>query len=177
MWPTLGGPIFGARHHSHDAPVRCNAESAHRLPLVVLRYGQHRIGQSIGQGLVVIESERDETLDGLIEHLAESDATVLITGESGTGKELVARAIAMEPEFILYDEPTTGLDPIIGVGKYIGSDLYLKYAQGLSTEDQDIAVEYQINRHLLLQTEVRRRLDENQGQPTFNLDLKYRFEY
>jgi PAS domain S-box-containing protein len=30
---------------------------------------------------------------GLIDHLRDSDATVLITGESGTGKELVARAI------------------------------------------------------------------------------------
>jgi DNA-binding NtrC family response regulator len=29
----------------------------------------------------------------LIEHLRESDATVLVTGESGTGKELVARAL------------------------------------------------------------------------------------
>ena len=29
----------------------------------------------------------------LIEHLAESDATILVSGESGTGKELVARAI------------------------------------------------------------------------------------
>jgi transcriptional regulator with PAS, ATPase and Fis domain len=30
---------------------------------------------------------------GLIDHLRDSDATVLITGESGTGKELVARAV------------------------------------------------------------------------------------
>jgi transcriptional regulator with GAF, ATPase, and Fis domain len=29
----------------------------------------------------------------LVEHLSESDATVLISGESGTGKELVARAV------------------------------------------------------------------------------------
>ena len=29
----------------------------------------------------------------LVEHLRESDATVLVTGESGTGKELVARAV------------------------------------------------------------------------------------
>lgn len=71
----------------------------------------------------------------------------------------------------------TGLDPLIGIGKYIGSDLYLKVAQGVKQEDRDIIVEYQINRHLLLQSEVRRRIDENQGHETYNLDLKYRFEY
>ena len=71
-----------------------------------------------------------------------------------------------------------GLDPLIGVGKYIGSDLYLKYAQGISgMDDLNIIVEYQINRHMLLQSEIRRRLDENQGESTYNLDLKYRFEY
>jgi TamB, inner membrane protein subunit of TAM complex len=75
------------------------------------------------------------------------------------------------------DTGETGLDPLIGIGKYIGSDLYLKVAQGVKQEDRDILVEYQINRHLLLQSEIRRRIDENQGQETYNLDLKYRFEY
>lgn len=75
------------------------------------------------------------------------------------------------------DTGETGLDPLIGVGKYIGSDFYLKVAQGVRQEDRDILVEYQINSHLLLQSEIRRRIDENQGQETYNLDLKYRFEY
>ena len=47
----------------------------------------------------------------------------------------------------------------------------------MKQEDRDILVEYQINSHLLLQSEIRRRIDENQGQETYNLDLKYRFEY
>ncbi|MBK7190009.1 MAG: translocation/assembly module TamB domain-containing protein [bacterium] len=66
---------------------------------------------------------------------------------------------------------------MIGVGKYIGSDLYLKYAQGVRQDDRDVLLEYQINQHLLLQSELRRRIDENQGDSTYNLDLKYRFEY
>ncbi len=69
------------------------------------------------------------------------------------------------------------LAPLIGVGKYLGRDLYIKYAQGLSQADRDLLIEYQINDHLLLQSEIRRRVDELQGDSTYTLDLKYRFAY
>lgn len=42
---------------------------------------------------LVGESEPMQRLYGLVEMVADSDVTVLLTGESGTGKELVARAI------------------------------------------------------------------------------------
>ena len=48
---------------------------------------------------------------------------------------------------------------------------------GFSQNDRDIVIEYQINNHLVLQSELRRRLDEYQGQDTYNMDLLYRFEY
>jgi len=116
------------------------------------------------------------------------DSGALANSSISAGFNLLEREIAQEVDIVDTIEidqiqrqragGDTGLDPLIGVGKYIGSDLYLKYAQGLrGVDDLDIVVEYQINSYMLLQSEVRRRLDENQGESTYNLDLKYRFEY
>ena len=66
---------------------------------------------------------------------------------------------------------------LIGVGKYLGQDLYVKVAHGLSESERDLLIEYQMTDHLLLQSEISRRLDVELGNTTYNLDLKYRFEY
>jgi hypothetical protein len=116
------------------------------------------------------------------------DTSRLAASSIAAGMNLVEREIAQELQiFDTFDidqiqraNDTTGamgFDPLIGVGKYIGQDLYLKYAQGVRQDDRDVLLEYQINQHLLLQSELRRRIDENQGDATYNLDLKYRFEY
>ncbi|MFT5232810.1 MAG: hypothetical protein ACI9UQ_000832 [Candidatus Krumholzibacteriia bacterium] len=135
------------------------------------------------------ENAIQRMLLGLEPHATpEGDSQRLTNSSISAGFNLIEREIAREVDIVdtieidqIQRQRTTGdtgLDPLIGVGKYIGQDLYLKYAQGISgVDDLDIVVEYQINRHLLLQSEMRRRLDENQGESTYNLDLKYRFEY
>jgi hypothetical protein len=117
----------------------------------------------------------------------EGDSARLANTSIAAGLNVVEREIARELDMFdtfeidqiqrQRETGDQGFDPLIGVGKYIGSDLYLKYAQGIRQDDRDFIVEYQIGRHLLLQSEIRRRLDENQGASTYNLDLKYRFEY
>jgi hypothetical protein len=114
------------------------------------------------------------------------DAQSLTNTSISAGLNVIEREIAREIQIFdtfeidqIQRQRETGaeLDPLIGVGKYIGNDVYLKLAQGIRQDDRDILVEYQINDHLLVQSEIRRRIDENQGNETYNLDLMYRFEY
>jgi len=69
------------------------------------------------------------------------------------------------------------MQTLVGVGKYIGRDLYVRFAQALTDQDREVLMEYQISDHLLLQSEISRRLDEALGNTNYNVDLKYRFEY
>jgi len=78
------------------------------------------VGENVGLGLVELSTHSPDQIRCIV---AEKLAMVGMAGTedympadlSGGMKKRVglARAIAMEPEIILYDEPTTGLDPIM----------------------------------------------------------------
>ncbi len=100
------------------------------------------------------------------------------------GFNLLEREIASELKVVDTFDINSSLNPgtgtqnyQLGVGKYLGQDLYVKYAQGLSEPDRDLLIEYQISDHLLLQSEVSRQMQIEQASTLYNLDLKYRFEY
>ncbi|MFH1841830.1 MAG: translocation/assembly module TamB domain-containing protein [bacterium] len=130
----------------------------------------------------------ERLLLGMSPHQGGPQASSGLTGVSiAAGFNLLEREIAASLNIIdTFDidqierdnENGTNYVPLIGVGKYVSQELYVKYAQGLSDQaDRDLVVEYQINNYLLLQSEIRQRFDEWQGDPTYSLDLKYRFEY
>jgi hypothetical protein len=177
-----------------DAQTKYRMRSQYSSNSIIEVIGVHVAGTLL-QPEVTFSSERgyskeaiQRMLLGLEPHATpEGDSSGLTNTSIAAGFNLLEREIARELDIFdtfeidqiqrQRETGNSGLDPLIGVGKYIGSDLYLKYAQGIRGEDQDFIVEYQINQHLLLQSEVRRRIDENQGNATYNLDFKYRFEY
>ncbi|MDX2472716.1 MAG: translocation/assembly module TamB domain-containing protein [Candidatus Krumholzibacteria bacterium] len=184
-----------------DPRINLDAETEYRLRFagssnsVIEHIGVHVTGL-MSTPEVQFSSERGYSTEAIQRMLLglepqatpEGDSRRLANSSISAGFNLLEREIAREVDIVdtieidqIQRQRATGdpgLDPLIGVGKYIGPDLYLKYAQGIrGMDDLDLIVEYQINRHLLLQSEIRRRLDENQGESTYNLDLKYRFEY
>jgi len=177
-----------------DAETKYRLRSQHSSNSIIEIIGVHVTGPMSSPD-IQFTSERgysreaiQRMLVGLEPHSSpEGDSARLANTSIAAGFNIVEREIARELDIFDTFEidqiqrqtqtGSAGLDPLIGVGKYIGSDLYLKYAQGIRQDDRDIIVEYQINQHLLLQSEIRRRIDENQGESTYNLDLKYRFEY
>ena len=78
------------------------------------------VGNNIGLGLVEHTTHPPEEIARIVAEKLEMVGMPGIEGDmpadlSGGMKKRVglARAIAMEPEIVLYDEPTTGLDPIM----------------------------------------------------------------
>jgi hypothetical protein len=130
-------------------------------------------------------SNIERMLLGLSPHASDVPATAAVRqGTMAAGFNLLEREVAAELDLVdtfdiesgrVREDGTT--QTLIGVGKYIGRDLYVKFAQAVTDQDREILVEYQINDHLLLQSEVSRRANEIIGDTTYNLDLKYRFEY
>jgi hypothetical protein len=127
----------------------------------------------------------ERMLLGLSPHATDTEMLAgLQTVSMSAGFNLLEREIATELDVIdTFDiisnqnrlDGTT--QTLIGVGKYIGRDLYVKVAQALTDTDREMLMEYQITDHLLLQSEMSQRQDEALGATTFSIDVKYRIEY
>lgn len=82
-----------------------------------------------GQVLFVDEGRVQKRVDELLDLVELQQAKDLMPADLSTGMKravAIARALAAEPEAILYDEPTTGVDPLMAIT--VG-DLILKLKQ------------------------------------------------
>jgi len=130
-------------------------------------------------------SNIERMLLGLSPHATDTQTNSAIRqGTMAAGFNLLEREVAAELDLVDTFEIESGriredgtAQTLIGVGKYIGRDLYVKFAQAVTDQDREVLVEYQISDHLLLQSEISRRLDEAFGNMTYSVDMKYRFEY
>ncbi len=101
--PTVEGAVTAMRQGAFDYLRK--TVTANELRAAVVRATKHgslarevrrlrgEVEKARGLGQVIGESPPMRQLIGLVERVANSDATVLILGESGTGKELLSRTI------------------------------------------------------------------------------------
>ncbi len=195
---SYGGLDF-SQEHGVIPQVNLTAETSVRLPLPASDGGSRRLEKIYvdvtGSALAPQVAFRSESgyarsniermLLGMTPEASEVAATSVVRqGTMAAGFNILEREVAAELDLVdtfdiesgrVREDGTT--QTLIGVGKYIGRDLYVKFAQAVTDQDREILVEYQINDHLLLQSEVSRRANEILGDTTYNLDLKYRFEY
>ena len=116
------------------------------------------VGENVGLGLRehtnLSESEIGEKIRHRLEMVGMPGIEEMRVSElSGGMKKRVglARALAMDPEFVLFDEPTTGLDPIMAdtINQLI-CDLNKKTSETIIVVTHDIVSAYKIADHIAM---------------------------